>query len=788
MSLSNESDNAMSLSCEKVASVYVYGNILKAPSHEREEDECFILAFDYSDVHYKITAYGIVSCEDDIPTVGVFVPQSEGFTPTKRYIDCLSVITASAFLHDRQQSIVTIIVTIPGNDEKKSLTFSALYDPILANGKLEKIMQKIHRVLYVEKKIQKESAGTLTNIKFPYKSMREGQELFIRKAYSTIKRRSRLFVEAPTGIGKTISALYAAVRAMGDGCCDKIFYLTAKGSTANEAFKACENLFSVGARLRCIQLAAKMRICPLSNSYDGECEPGKCPLMRGYQARSEEAIYELLFTRYGYSSDIICETAKRYNICPYELSLDLSEMCGVVICDYNYVFDPKVRIKRYFDDNAEKKDYAFLIDEAHNLVIRAKEMYSQSLCMSDIVAFYAELSEACSSEGGEIIFGKIKNELNDFAKRLKKISSLCRDSIVKDANGVKRGFYISSTPINGLLSAVTDFKDKLSKFCDDIKDSVVHDTANRFLKELYSFASCMSGESEGMRYYIEIEDSEIIFKCMCVDPSAHLRERFAFSSAAVLFSATFSPQEYYTETLSPDKRPTFLTLASPFDKANCFCAVYTGVSTRFEKRDSGRSEKRILSLIASVISGKKGNYILYFPSYSYMRAIYSAFSQKYPKIRTIVQTQDMTYSKRRDFMEFFENDTSVLRVGFCVLGGSFSEGIDLPGDRLIGTVIFGVGLPGISNEQNIIKEYYDFKDDGKDGYDFAYTYPGFNNVLQAAGRVIRSENDHGVIIFADERYAEEKYKRMMPERFKGLNSYADLEELREDLCDFWRNS
>lgn len=786
--MSNESDNAMSLSCEKAASVYVYGSILKAPSHERASDECFILAFDYADVHYKITAYGEISMDDDISTVSILIPQSEEFRPTKRYIDSVAVVTASAFLHDRQQSIVKVNVEVNGGGNERPLAFSALYDLMLVNGKLEKMMQKIHRILFVEKKIQKESAGTLTNIKFPYRSMREGQELFIRKAYSTIKRRSRLFVEAPTGIGKTISAIYAAVRAMGDGYCDKIFYLTAKGSTANEAFKACEKLFSVGARLRCVQLAAKMRICPFSRTNDGECEPGKCPLMRGYQTRSEEAIYELLFTRYGYSSDIICEIAQKYNICPYELSLDLSEMCGVVICDYNYVFDPKVRIKRYFDDNSEKKDYVFLIDEAHNLVLRAKEMYSQSLCMTDIIAFYAELSEACSNEGGDIIFGKIKNDLNDFAKSLKRISSLCKDSMIKDANGVKRGFYISDTPMKGLLEAVTSFKDKLSKFCDDIKNSVVHDTASRFLKQLHSFVACVSGESEGMRYYIEIEDNEIIFKCMCVDPSAQLGERFSFSSAAILFSATFSPQEYYTETLSPDKRPSFLTLASPFDKANCFCAVYTGVSTRFEKRDSGRTEKRMLSLIASVLSGKKGNYILYFPSYSYMRAIYSAFSAKYPKIRTIAQTQDMTYSKRRDFMAFFENDTSTLRVGFCVLGGSFSEGIDLPGDRLIGTIIFGVGLPGISNEQNIIKEYYDFKGDGKDGYDFAYTYPGFNNVLQAAGRVIRSENDRGVIIFADERYADEKYKRMMPERFKGLTSYAALEDLRDDIDEFWRNS
>ncbi len=789
MEISPEGDVAMlneekiELSVAAAASVCAFGNEHFCFAAEKDTDEFFIISFTYADVLYKIKAFGEVGECDGIRTVSLNVSDRENVVASKQYINALSTLTASAFMGDRRESLVKILVFLDKNGDR--ICLESVYNSALAEKKLEKLMRKIHRKYYIEKKIAEESALTLRSLKFPYRSVREGQEEFIKRSYRAIKHGTRVLIEAPTGIGKTISALYSSVRAMGEGYCDKIFYLTAKGSTANEAFKACEKLFMSGAKVRCVQLSAKRRICPQSKIFDGECDSFNCPLMKGYYSRSEEAIYELISSRYGYSSETVCEIAQKYNICPYELSLDLSEMCGVVICDYNYVFDPAVRIRRYFDDNAPKRKYVFLIDEAHNLVSRAKEMFSSELRMTDVVNLFAELSEACREEGGEVLFGKIKNDINSFAKTLKKVSHLCDDSIIVDPKGVKRGFYISDAPFKGLYSASLELKKKLSDFCDDFKGTGIYESAEAFLKNFSQFVSQLEEERDGMRYYIEIEDKEIIFKCMCVDPSFSIGERLAFSHSAVFFSATVSPAEYYMQILSADKRPSLLTLDSPFPKENRFCAAYTGVSTRYEKRDNDRVARRMLSLIGAVVSGKKGNYILYFPSYGYMRDIYDRFTAKYPSVSTIVQKKDMSYSQRREFIEFFADDRCVLRVGFCVLGGSFSEGIDLPGDRLIGTVIFGVGLPGISNEQNIIKEYYDFK--GCDGYDFAYTYPGFNNVLQAAGRVIRSENDKGIIIFADERYAEEKYKRMMPERYRGLRCYADLEDLAFDIKEFWRN-
>jgi len=764
------------------ASLFAFGTDAPEMIEVKDNYEFFILSFKYGDIEYKINAFGNVCIEDGIYNVSVEVAESRGFYPSRKYANSLSAVTAVAFLTDRREKIVKISISYL--QKGRIIRNESVYDFSLASKKLESMMPKLHRLVFVNKKISEDSVQTLVGLRFPFSRMREGQETFIRKAYSAIKRSSRLFVEAPTGIGKTISALYSSVRAMGEGYCDKIFYLTAKGSTASEAFKACEKLFSAGAKIRCVQISAKGKMCPQKRFFNGECDPRACPLMKGYYEKSEEAVYELLFSRYGYSSETVMSVAEKYGICPYELSLDLSETCGIVICDYNYVFDPKVRIKRYFDDNAPKKKYVFLIDEAHNLAARAKEMYSSSIRMLDIISLYADVSEG-EKEEGEAVFSEIKKDINAFARSLKKISRLCDDSLMVDAKGVKRGFYISSSPMKGLTEACLLFKDKLSEFCDKFKGSCVYDSVYKYIAVLSGFTSLLEDENDGMRYYIEIEDKEIIFKCMCVDPSIPIERRLAFSSSAIFFSATFSPSDYYLQTLSPGVTPNYLTLDSPFPKENRFCAIYSGVSTRFEKRDNARVSKRMLALISSVLSAKKGNYMLYFPSYGYMRSIYDAFVARYPKIRTVVQSRDMTFAQRRDFINFFENDSSVLRVGFCVLGGSFSEGIDLPGNRLIGTVIFGVGLPGISNEQNIIKEYYDYRD--CDGYDFAYTYPGFNNVLQAAGRVIRSEKDKGVIIFADDRYTEEKYKRMMPERYRGLKAYSDLEEFSDDIYEFWRN-
>ncbi len=768
------------ISAVEAASAVASGNKDAFLSPVLDSDEFFILRLSYGECEYFFRVSGIYDDgEEALPELNVRADTLKKTGEWRAFADAFSVICANTFLHDRRERSVKINLTLTLDGEEKSI--SNIYSVSLAERNFDRIMRKLHRRLFAEEDYLRQAAPTLREIKFPYKTIREGQEKFTRRAYSAIKSSKTLFVEAPTGIGKTMAALFAAVRAAGDGHAEKIFYLTAKGSVSLEAYKACEKLFSVGARLRVIRLEAKGKMCPLHTADNFECESYKCPLMKGYADRAEDAIYDLINRKYGITPEDVTECARTYNICPYELSLDLSELCLVVICDYNYAFDPRVHIKRYFDDFSKKRKYVFLIDEAHNLVSRAKEMYSSSISMSDIKNLHTELSECEREFGKNEELEKLKSAVNRFASALNKASSLCEESALADKDGIKHGFYLSNTPYSRLKNSAVKFEKSLSDFKKQNKHSPAYEAVSDFLSDFSSFKEGMLNVTDGMRYYIALDGKEIKAKCMCVDPSMQIGDRLRYAFSTIYFSATLSPPEYYTKMLSGEKNPGVLVLDSPYDRKKLFCAAYTNTSTRFEDRE--RNAGRIMSVISAVLSAKKGNYMLYFPSYGYMKNVYERFTQKYPTVHTIIQRSNMSSADKKTFMDFFADDTGKLRVGFSVLGGSFSEGIDLPGNRLIGTVIIGVGLPGISSEQNIVKEYYDFE--GLDGFDFAYTFPGMNNVLQAAGRVIRSEEDRGVVVFVDDRYGSEKYRRLMPERFSHAEFYEDAHDLSEDIRDFW---
>ena len=766
----------------EAASVYCYGSDIAVSECVLDEDEFFILRLNYAGVDYLLRTNGTLDLSGDVAKLSMRVVFPDGRRVERAFVDALTALCASAYLRDRHDTVVELSIELILSDS--SQMYKTAYDINLAHKSLERIMRKLHRRLFAEAELASVTLPTLNDLKFPYKSIRNGQGEFIKAAYSAIKKGSLLFVEAPTGIGKTMSAIYPSLRGLGRGYCDKIFYLTAKGSVSVEAYKACERLFATGARLRCIRIEAKGKMCPMRCGDDFECEPYRCPLMKGYSERSEDALYDVVNSRYGFVPEFISEVAARYNVCPYELSLDVSELCQMVICDYNYAFDPKVRIKRYFDEQAENKKYVFLIDEAHNLASRAKEMYSSSVSYGDVRSLYREISLCEKEYGSSDTVKALKDAVNVFGKRLRSISSLCNESKFADRDGIKHGFYLSSTPVDRLSKAADELEKALIEFKRGNRSSPIYSAVNTFLSDLSYFAEQMRTPADGMRYYISLDGDEITAKCMCVDPSVAIAERLEFASSAIFFSATLSPTEYYVKMLSNGKKSTLLTLNSPFDRNNLFCAAYTNISTRYEDRE--KNAKRIVSVISGVLRAKKGNYMIYFPSYGYMNLVYDKFVQKYPRVHTMVQRNNMSFKERQSFIDFFSDDTSAMRVGFCVLGGLFSEGIDLPGNRLIGTIIVGVGLPGISSEQNIVKEYYDFC--GENGFDFAYTFPGMNNVLQAAGRVIRSENDRGVVVFVDDRYSTEKYRRLLPERFRGMDLYDDVADLSDDIDAFWEKN
>lgn len=644
---------------------------------------------------------------------------------------------------------------------------------------LEKIQWRAEHLILRER----EELPSAASAPFPYPELREGQEIMIRETYSAIRRGKRLFVEAPTGTGKTVSSLYPAVRALGEGYADKIFYLTAKASTRSEAYRASAKLFEGGARLRTVVITAKEQICAcppvVGISLEGRsrCDSSFCENAIGYYDRVDGALRELLAHGNGYPRSLITQVARRHRVCPYELSLDLSEFSDVIICDYNYAFDPTAYFRRYFSPEAKGGKYVFLIDEAHNLADRARDMYSAVLRRSEFEGVLGSLPE----EEREL-----RQTLEAAIMTLRRLKSLCRGNLTKDAEGRDQGFYMSREPLENLNREMEIFRKKcdawLRKNSNRVSEEIWNlvDRLNSRVREYLAIGDCFD---RGFLCYVELFGGDTLIKSYCLDPSPTMNALLNRAHSAILFSATLTPPEYFCDVLGGSKRAVSIALPSPFDPDNLCVAVADYVSTRAEDRE--KNYARYATVIAATVSAKAGNYIAYFPSYSCLEGALRAFRRKYPKVEVVVQKQGMTIGEREEFLRAFRDDVNHLRVGFCVLGGAFSEGVDLPGSRLIGSIVFGVGLPSLSNERNMIEEY--FEQSVGQGYDYAYTYPGMNHVLQAAGRVIRRDEDQGIVVLVDDRYATPKYRALFPAHWKSPQFAGNSQSLAEIARRFWKN-
>lgn len=616
---------------------------------------------------------------------------------------------------------------------------------------------------------------------FPYASVREGQDILIRECYRDIKAGKRLFAEAPTGTGKTLSTLYPAVRALGEGYVDKIFYLTAKATVRREAYRAAGQLFEAGAHLRTVVLTSREQLCQNEAAKRDQlgitrhCNPLDCPYAKGFFDRAPNAVCRALEVQSGFDRAAILRFATEAHICPYELQLELSEFCDTVICDYNYAFDPQIYLRRYFSPEiVDRERYVFLVDEAHNLFDRACDMYSATLESASIDALLAALPEDEES---------LRKPMEALSVTMHGFYRLCRDSLQKDSEGRESGFYLNRAGMEDLYPLVTQARTAAEDYLRK------HPSAPE-IAEVYTLATALKRFERIAEFYDEcfltfvlLENGNYRWQLLCLDPSRVLDAAESRAKASVLFSATLTPPDYFADILGGGKKAVRISLPSPYDPSHCRVAVVPSISTRYEDRES--SYKKLTALIAATVSAKKGNYIVYFPSYDYMERVEKLFAARYPKVERITQTRGMTASDREAFLASFHDDGK-LRVGFCVLGGSFSEGVDLPGKQLIGAIIVGTGLPGISNERNILREYYDLTRER--GFDYAYTYPALNRVLQAAGRVIRREEDCGVIVLIDDRYATPQMQALLPEHWKDLQYARNANELAEMMQEFWAST
>ncbi len=725
-------------------------------------------------LYYTVSgrADGIIRIKDDpvVDEIKCVRPSEFFMPPLEAHLGQLKCY--AHFLCVRESlSSVRARLTYYNTESKKLRYFNYTFEASYLKAFYDGLLERVHFYARLASLRQTEVLPSAANAPFPYRELRDGQQIMIRECYGAIKSRERLFLEAPTGTGKTISSLYPAVRALGKGLCDKIFYLTAKASVRREAYAAASKIFSSGVGIRAIVLSAKEQMCAREGGCkNGRCDAKTCPRANGYYDRADEALKELLSSSNGYPSSSIKKIADKHLLCPYELSLDLSEHCDIIICDYNYAFDPSVYLRRYFSPDGKRENYVFLVDEVHNLTERARDMYSAELRLSDFSRVSA-------------LFEGAENPLAGIENSFLALKQLCRDSTVKDAEGNERGFALCREPLASFDNALELLRKRCDTYLFKNPECEQYDELFMLCAAVRKYLCVGEYFDKGFLTYVELSGGDITVKTYCLDPSRVMNKLLMRAVSSIMFSATLAPPDYFCNVLGCSKNTYTVSLPSPFDPERLSVSVVDSLSTRHE--DRAVNTAKFVSIIAAVASARAGNYIAYFPSYDCLERVHKAFSKRYPRVCTVLQKRGMRQSEREEFLSAFKNDVGRLRIGFCVLGGAFSEGVDLPGSRLIGAIIFGVGLPMLSNERNIIKEYFD--EDSGVGYDYAYTYPGMNNVLQAAGRVIRTESDKGVVVLVDDRYAGPTYRALFPSHWKGVQYAGNASSLAEILRRFWKN-
>lgn len=601
--------------------------------------------------------------------------------------------------------------------------------------------------------------ASIKEVGFPF-AYREGQRDLTASVYRTILRKKKLFIQAPTGVGKTISTVFPAVKAVGEGLGEKIFYLTAKTITRTVAWQAFDILKEQALRMKVLVLTAKEKICFCEET---NCNPEACPYAKGHYDRVNDAVYELLTTSDEMNREILEEQARKWKVCPHEMSLDVSEWVDAVICDYNYVFDPNAHLRRFFGEGISG-EYLFLIDEAHNLVERGRSMYSAKLCKED--------------------FLKVKRLVKDEDVKLAKRISECNQQLLTLKRECEDYQVLNS--VSHIYLKLLNLMGELERFLEDCKKEDLRKEVLDFYFDVRRFVATHDRLDENYMIYSELlNNGHFEIHLFCVNPAKNLQEFLDKGNSTVFFSATLLPIHYYKKLLSTASDDYAIYAESPFDMEKRLLLLGTDVSTKYTRRGED-TYRRYAEYLYQVALAKHGNYIAFFPSYRFMEDVHEEFlvivSQGSVEVDDVIQSQYMSEEAREIFLENFEEDREHSLMGFCVMGGIFSEGIDLTGEQLIGAVIVGTGLPQVCRERKLLKQYFD--EHGFHGFDYAYLYPGMNKVLQSAGRVIRTQEDRGVVLLLDDRFLDMRYREVFPREW-GNYKLCRQENTAGFMKEFW---
>ena len=607
----------------------------------------------------------------------------------------------------------------------------------------------------IEKHIEKRNLSA-QNIKFPFSEYRNGQKEMIKYSYGVIKNGGILFCEAPTGIGKTMSTIYPAIKSFASTNNDKIFYLTAKNSGKESAYKAVNILKDNGMILKSIVLTAKDKICFCKGKA---CNPDECIFAKGYYSKIKDAI-AYVFNKYDVLNyDSISTIASSFGICPFEFQLDMSLYFDIIVCDYNYFFDPIVYLKRFFETNPFK--VVALIDEAHNLINRAQGMYSGKIDYALFLKAKKSLSK-CEDK-------TMKRALKSLAKQLKLFEEY------------EDGETLIPRLEQKLLNSIENFLIASSSYRKKTKD-IVSDEFKDFSMELNRFYRLLDFYNDSSVIYIAKNGKNNYFlNLFCLDPSRFIMQSLHQAKSKIIFSATLTPIDYYIEGIGGNESNPVLSLKSPFNINNLCLMVAPNISTSYKNRKD--TLKTVAEYIKEAIKGCVGNYFVYVPSYEYLDMILPYLSDFDGDL--IVQEKDMNDYQRDEFLSKFLDKPTKTTIGLVILGGAFGEGVDLVSERLIGVVIVGVGLPQICYERNLIKDYFNEKN--KMGYKFSYIYPGINKIMQAVGRVIRSETDRGIALLIDDRYLTSDYNSLFHQKWKNYHVVTSSKDIKKIIDNFWKD-
>jgi len=642
------------------------------------------------------------------------------------------------YIKDNATESITIVLVYINRETEENIIFERTHDRTYIENTFENLLKPFMEWMSSIRKWEILRNKSIDSMEFPFSYYRLGQRDMAEKTYRCIKNNKRLFIQAPTGIGKTMGAMFPAIKSLGEGLTDRIFYLTAKTVTSQIAVENYKRLAENGLNLRAIVITAKDKVCPMDKR---NCDPEFCQRAKDYYERLPRALGDLLANQF-MDRNVIKEYADRHNVCPFELSLDASLSCDMLIGDYNYLFDPRVRLLRFFDDVGEK--YCFLVDEAHNLVDRSREMFSAVIEKAKILELKRETPALW----------------NDLKKQLETVNKQILILKKEFFGETETGSYAASRDIPAnLVTSIRRCTGIMEFYLDQEMDEEYYEKFTELYFDMLFFSRISELYDEHYVTFYELKGSNLITKLMCLDPSKLLSGVMDKGRSTVLFSATLQPENYYMSILGGRTRDESISLPSPFPRENLSVLVEGRISTKYRQRHL--SYESIARLLNDSFGRKTGNYIAFFTSYRYMRDVLSIYESMNPETEIIVQQPGMDESEREAFLERFETHGSGTLVAFAVMGGIFGEGIDLAGERLSGVVVVGTGLPTVCPERELLMNYY--QEANGMGFDYSYTFPGLNRVLQAAGRVIRSEYDKGFVILVDSRFAGWKYRNLYPE-------------------------